>query len=138
MRISPLQVFLSYLAVIALCAITYNFVPGVFSKPVTLLDGFYFSVVTITTLGYGDLSPVSDFGKLFAAAEALLGVILLGLFLLSVANQIADIQERKRKKSGKSNMKAQYAIWRRELIMSLLFLSKPQRSVKSKLARELH
>ncbi|MCC5961929.1 MAG: two pore domain potassium channel family protein [Rhodobacteraceae bacterium] len=29
------------------------------------VDAFYLSVVTLTTLGYGDLHPVTDVGKLF-------------------------------------------------------------------------
>ncbi len=37
----------------------------------------YFSLVTITTVGYGDLSPVSDLGRFLASAEAVLGQVLL-------------------------------------------------------------
>ena len=37
----------------------------------------YFSLVTITTLGYGDLSPVSEAARYFATAEAVIGTIFL-------------------------------------------------------------
>lgn len=37
----------------------------------------YFSLVTITTLGYGDLSPVSDVARLLASSEAVIGQIFL-------------------------------------------------------------
>lgn len=37
----------------------------------------YFSLVTITTLGYGDLFPVSDLGRLLATTEAILGQVYL-------------------------------------------------------------
>jgi hypothetical protein len=40
-------------------------------------DFFYFSVVTITTLGYGDLSPATNIGRSLAMTEALLGQIFL-------------------------------------------------------------
>jgi len=40
-------------------------------------DFFYFSVVTITTLGYGDLSPATNIGRSLAMIEALLGQIFL-------------------------------------------------------------
>lgn len=44
------------------------------------IDSFYFSVTTLTTVGYGDLVPVTDAGKLFTAFYILTGVgILLGL-----------------------------------------------------------
>ena len=39
----------------------------------TLIDAYYFSATTFTTLGYGDFAPNSDEGKIFASIEALLG-----------------------------------------------------------------
>lgn len=40
-------------------------------------DFFYFSVVTITTLGFGDLSPATSMGRSLVMTEALLGQIFL-------------------------------------------------------------
>lgn len=37
----------------------------------------YFSLTTVTTLGYGDPSPVTDLGQLFATTEALIGQLYL-------------------------------------------------------------
>jgi hypothetical protein len=41
----------------------------------------YLSVVTITTLGYGDLTPVTTRARLLVAFEAIYGVIMMGLFV---------------------------------------------------------
>jgi hypothetical protein len=41
-------------------------------------SALYFSIITWTTAGYGDLTPAPDI-RLIAAAEALLGNISLGL-----------------------------------------------------------
>lgn len=38
------------------------------------IQSFYFSVVTITTVGYGDLTPTNDASRLFAAIYILIGV----------------------------------------------------------------
>lgn len=38
------------------------------------LDALYLSVVTLTTLGYGDLHPVTDAGKLFTIAYLFTGM----------------------------------------------------------------
>jgi len=137
MRISPLQVFLSYLLVIVICAILYCFVPGIFADQITFLDSAYFSVITITTLGYGDLSPISDFGKVLAGCEALLGVVLLGVFFLAVSHQLIDTQERKRTNASIENLKIQYRYWRQDTVWSLLFLSTQGSSVSSELADKL-
>lgn len=40
-------------------------------------DLIYFSIVTLTTLGYGDLAPVTSTAKSLAAVEALVGQIYL-------------------------------------------------------------
>ncbi|MBR2526160.1 ion transporter [bacterium] len=42
---------------------------------------FYFSIITFTSVGYGDISPISDFGKAVASITAILGVGLHGLFI---------------------------------------------------------
>ncbi len=41
----------------------------------------YFSAVTVTTLGYGDIVPIADAARTLVALEAVLGVVLAGLFL---------------------------------------------------------
>lgn len=37
----------------------------------------YFSLVTITTLGYGDLFPVTELGRILSTAEAVIGSVFL-------------------------------------------------------------
>ena len=47
----------------------------------------YFSAVTITTLGYGDLVPLTNSARMLVAIEAVLGVMIAGLFLNAVASK---------------------------------------------------
>jgi hypothetical protein len=46
---------------------------------------FYVSATTITTLGLGDISPVSSTARLLIWMEALLGIVFIGLFLNDLA-----------------------------------------------------
>ena len=56
-----------------------------------LVDAFYFSVVTLTTVGYGDFAPRTDAGKLFTALYTLVGVgILLG-FVTTLATKTTQL-----------------------------------------------
>lgn len=41
----------------------------------------YYSVATITTLGYGDIIPVTDTARKLAGLETILGIITIGLFM---------------------------------------------------------
>ena len=43
------------------------------------IDTAYFSVITLTTIGYGDFSPATDLGKLFTIGYIVIGVgVILG------------------------------------------------------------
>jgi len=49
------------------------------SSPVAAL--IYFSFVTLTTLGYGDISPVSEIARALAILEALTGTLFLAVLI---------------------------------------------------------
>jgi hypothetical protein len=59
------------------------------------VDFVYFSFVTLTTLGYGDLTPAQSMGKMLAISEALLGQLyLVSVVALLVANLGRDRRPR--------------------------------------------
>jgi voltage-gated potassium channel len=59
------------------------------------LDAFYFIVATVSTVGYGDLHPVTPFGKILAIVIILAGV---GCFVVVVANSIEYIVDQRERK----------------------------------------
>ena len=46
-----------------------------------LLDSLYFSVITLTTVGYGDMSPQTDFGKVFTMLYVFSGIGIIFGFI---------------------------------------------------------
>lgn len=42
---------------------------------------YYFSFTTLTTLGYGDITPVSPFAEPFVTAEAIIGVMYVAVLM---------------------------------------------------------
>lgn len=55
----------------------------------TWFTPFYYSVVTYTTLGYGDVTANSLFGEMLVISEVIVGYFTLGLLLAILANTIA-------------------------------------------------
>jgi hypothetical protein len=55
----------------------------------TWLTPFYFSVVTFTTLGFGDVRPNSVTGEVLVSSEVIIGYVTLGLLLAVLAEKIA-------------------------------------------------
>ncbi len=60
-----------------------------FSDDHSWLSPFYYSVVTFTTLGYGDILPSSWFGEMLVILEVVVGYSTLGLLLSILANKVA-------------------------------------------------
>ncbi len=74
-----------YLVLILACSLDYYRNSAAFEIPLdSYLHALYFSVVTITTLGYGDSSPITDVLRMACAFEALAGVFILGFTLNSI------------------------------------------------------
>lgn len=47
----------------------------------SLFDYIYYSAVVITTIGFGDITPISMLVRTLTVIEAFIGLIIMGLFL---------------------------------------------------------
>ena len=54
-----------------------------------LITYFYYSVVTLTTLGYGDIVPTTSLGQVLVIAEVCVGYMMLGGLISIFANKMA-------------------------------------------------
>lgn len=62
---------------------------------------FYLSTVTITTVGYGDIVPITSLARTLIALEAILGVVLVGLFLNSLSLRTSNLISKAEKEKEK-------------------------------------
>lgn len=85
-----------YIALVPVFAVIYNFMPdGQFRIPDGGTTDFgswlYYSIVTITTLGFGDYTPMMPLSQCVTAVEVMCGLIILGLFLNAVGSMKSEI-----------------------------------------------
>lgn len=104
------QTIFGAVAVFLLIALTFDYAfltvnafsatGPVFETPEPTTAYMYFSLVTITTLGYGDLSPVSEFARLLAASEAVIGQI----FLVTIVARLVSLYGQDQRPAASASM----------------------------------
>ena len=67
--------------------------------PWSFVDSLYYCVVTVSTVGYGDLTPSTALGKWIATFYMLVGIALVGLALGIVGGFLMARQEALLKKA---------------------------------------
>lgn len=87
-KLKPQFVLAGYLLLVVIFALLYYILDVVSAE--NIYDSLYFSVVTVTTLGYGDIVPKSGLGKVLVSIQTLVGVISIGVFLNSLWQMYAD------------------------------------------------
>jgi len=102
-------------------------------------DALWWSLVTITTVGYGDLYPVTFWGRIIGIVFILLGFILFSVFTAVVASSLIDKKIKERK--GLYTIKARNHIvicgWNNSSVKILEFLSRESSDSTIVLVNEL-
>lgn len=82
----PVRIFVnSVVAVLIYSALFFWYGPAETSK--NIVNSLYLSMITFTTLGYGDILPKTAYQKIMCGTEALTGAFLIGLVIAGFANR---------------------------------------------------
>ncbi len=66
------------------------------------LDSFYFCTITLTTVGYGDIVPKTDAGKLFDMFYVLVGIGIIATFANILVKNAMVRRQLKQDRKGKT------------------------------------
>jgi voltage-gated potassium channel len=104
--------FIAVLLAIAISIGTFGFVEV---EGWSFFDSFYMTLITLTTVGYGEVHPLSDHGRLFASVLMLIGVTtvfvsiaVLGETLLRL--EMTDYFGRRKRDRMLKNLKGHYIV----------------------------
>jgi len=78
--------------------------PNTFSSKLSILDAVYFSLITIATVGYGDINPLTKGAKILVIMEVFLGLLYM-LFVVSVFVSVFLKRHIDKTKNGQENEK---------------------------------
>lgn len=67
-----------YMCLVSLAFVILGGIAIHFAEDMSLQDGIWWSFVTATTVGYGDISPTSGAGRIIAAVLMIIGIGLIG------------------------------------------------------------
>jgi len=90
-QLMPLLVTLMLAAIYVLASATvmFNVEPDTFDN---FLDALYWSVISLTTIGYGDIHPMTEVGRVVAMISAIAGVAIIafpsGIIAAGVVNEL--------------------------------------------------
>lgn len=81
---------------------------GVPSTVASIPDGFWFSVVTMTTVGYGDITPKTALGRIVGMVGSIVGIMVLAVPISVISlnfHEKYDAQERRSEQKHASKLR---------------------------------
>jgi voltage-gated potassium channel len=67
---------------------------GAFTESLNRTDGLYFTVTTFATVGYGDISPVTELARIVVTVQMVVGLIAVGVIAKLVLGAVQVARQR--------------------------------------------
>lgn len=91
-----LIIFTSYLLINLVFSVVYYSIPDAISDSSSILNHFYFSIQSFSTIGYGHITPKSDLANIVVMIQTIIGLIytasITGMFFSKLAKPHSKIR----------------------------------------------
>jgi voltage-gated potassium channel len=94
------NILIAYISITILvmfyCSLAFfSFEKGMNSNVNEFFDAFWWAFITVTTIGYGDIYPVTTEGRIIGMILSLLGVGLFSVITAELANKFRELSQNK-------------------------------------------
>jgi voltage-gated potassium channel len=118
-RLDPIRFRLGVFLTVFVAVMVLGTLGFMIVERISVADAFYFSIVTIATVGYGDIHPATQAGKVLAIVVIVLGV---GTFLGVVANATEMMLNRREKQARLEKLNMVIGVFFSEVGTKLLII----------------
>ena len=73
---------------------------GTFSQPMTRTDALYFTVTVFSTVGFGDITAVTEAARVLVTGQMIAGIAILGLGVRIIVDAVKRGQQRQPMQAG--------------------------------------
>lgn len=80
----------------AIYVVTSSNNPGAFTEDLSHFSAMYFALTVLATVGFGDITPVSDFARLVTMIQMALGLAFVAVLVRMVSGAAQAAMERRR------------------------------------------
>lgn len=97
---------LKFMLVIAFLYVLFSSIALVVVEPSieTLFEAFWFNLVTITSVGYGDLVPITQPGKIIAMFTIVIGIMFVSIFTAAMSGIYMEKPEMETRKAFRTEV----------------------------------
>lgn len=86
------DLLITTIVILMVGTLTYHYLEGW-----SVVDSLYFSVVTLTTIGYGDFSPQTDAGKMFTIIYIIAGIGMILSFINTIQHHYTFMRHKEKR-----------------------------------------
>ena len=79
-----------YAVLIIVAIISYGIIGSIFIMNLNIFDSIYYTIITIATVGYGDIIPITPLQKIFSVTLALSGVGILAYIVTFIISSVTE------------------------------------------------
>lgn len=96
------EIILSLLIIVVLCSVYFTIVePNITSY----VDALWYSFAVITTIGFGDVSVVTTFGRILSVVLGISGIVVVALFTSFIVNLYNEANQKRVEKNLQKSIK---------------------------------